>query len=70
MFMISNPDMTVACCRAGMIGTFPALNCRDNSGYVAWLEEIDRRLARHAEETGKFPAPFGVNLSMRHTDDG
>ncbi len=65
MFMVSTPDLTVECCRSGVVGSFPALNQRDNAGYAAWLGEIGDRLARLAGETGSDPAPFGVNLSMR-----
>jgi nitronate monooxygenase len=65
MFMVSNPDLVVACCTSGVVGTFPALNCRDNAGYCAWLNEIGDRLDRHAAATGIAPAPFGVNLSLR-----
>jgi len=58
MFMISNPDLTVACCNAGLIGTFPALNQRDSQGYAAWLDDIEASLNPDA-------APYGVNLSLR-----
>jgi len=64
MFMISNPDLTVARCINGTISKFPALNCRENAVYAGWLSEIADRLARHADETGREPAPFGVNHSM------
>lgn len=60
MFMISCPDLVVACCASGVIGSFPALNRRDTEGYVAWLAEIRERLARHEN-----PAPFAVNLSLK-----
>lgn len=60
MFMISNPELTTACCEAGVIGTFPALNQRDSEGYEAWLDAIERQLADRP-----MAAPFGVNLSLR-----
>lgn len=65
MFMVSNPDLMVACCAFGVIGAFPALNCRDNIAYSGWLDEIEERLRRHVDTTGQAVAPFGVNLSMR-----
>ena len=41
MFLISGPDLVVECCRAGPLGTFPALNQRTSDGFVAWLDEIE-----------------------------
>lgn len=61
MFMVSNPELVIACCRAGVIGTFPALNQRNNAGYVAWLDQIENAL-------GPQDAPFGVNFSLRADD--
>ena len=40
MFLVSNPDLVVECCRAGIVGTFPALNNRTSESYEAWLIEI------------------------------
>ncbi|MHC6223678.1 NAD(P)H-dependent flavin oxidoreductase [Pseudomonas sp. X10] len=57
MFLISNPQLVLACCGNGVVGSFPALNQRDSAGFKAWLEEIDSGLA--ALET---PAPYAVNL--------
>ena len=39
MFLISNPQLELACCRNGVVGSFPALNQRDSSGFKAWLEK-------------------------------
>ena len=44
MFLVSGPDLVVATCRAGLVGTFPALNQRTTAGYEAWLDEIRGRL--------------------------
>ena len=41
MFLVSGPDLVVAACRAGVVGTIPALNQRTNEGYGAWLDEIE-----------------------------
>jgi nitronate monooxygenase len=41
MFLISNPQLVLACCRNGVVGSFPALNQRESSGFKAWLEEIE-----------------------------
>ena len=40
MFLVSGPELVVACCRAGVLGSFPALNQRSTAGFVAWLKEI------------------------------
>lgn len=61
MFLVSGPDLVVETARAGVVGTFPALNQRTSDGYRAWLEEIETRLAA-AVDRGERPAPYGVNL--------
>lgn len=63
MFLASGPDLVVETCKAGIVGTFPALNQRTSEGYEAWLEEIARRLAG---EPGA--APFGVNLIVHRSN--
>ena len=68
MFLVSNPDLVVECCRAGIIGTFPALNCRTSDGYEAWLVEIRERLDRIERDTGRPTAPFGVNLIVHKSN--
>lgn len=57
MFLISNPQLVLACCRNGVMGSFPALNQRETSGFRAWLEEIEAGLADLDN-----PAPYAVNL--------
>ena len=68
MFLVSNPDLVVEACRAGIIGTFPALNRRSSADYEAWLVEIRERLDRIERETGRPPAPFGVNLIVHKSN--
>ena len=55
MFLVSNPQLVLACCRNGIVGSFPALNQRESSGFKAWLEEIEAGLAATS-------APYAVNL--------
>lgn len=57
MFLISNPQLVLACCASGVVGSFPALNQRDSIGFKAWLEEIEAGLAQL-----QAPAPYAVNL--------
>ena len=68
MFLISGPDLVVECCRAGVVGTFPALNRRTTEGYAEWLAEIAERLAAIESRTGVAPAPFGVNLVIHKSN--
>src|SRR5262252_1619028 len=68
MFLVSNPDLVVEACRAGIIGTFPALNRRSSQDYEAWLIEIRERLDRIARDTGRPVAPFGVNLIVHKSN--
>jgi nitronate monooxygenase len=49
MFLASGPDLVIAVCKAGLIGTFPTLNQRSAQGYETWLQQISARLeAEHA----------------------
>ena len=68
MFLVSNPDLVVEACRAGIVGTFPALNRRSSADYEAWLVEIRERLERIERETGRLAAPFGVNLIVHKSN--
>ena len=63
MFLISNPQLVLACCRNGVVGSFPALNQRESSGFKAWLEEIEAGLA-----SLKNPAPYAVNLIVHNSN--
>ncbi len=63
MFLISRPELVIAQCKSGVLGTFPSLNCRPKSLLREWIQQI--RSECDAEKV-KFPekkiAPFGVNL--------
>lgn len=62
LFIISNPQLTIAQCKAGVIGAFPALNARPHSQLDEWLAEIAETLADHdAKNPGRRAAPFAVN---------
>src|SRR5512139_1771587 len=62
-FLVSGPDYVVEACRAGVVGTFPALNQRSTEGYAAWLTDIAERLAESPAA-----APFGVNLIVHRSN--
>jgi nitronate monooxygenase len=62
LFIISNPDLVIAQCRAGIIGSFPALNARPESLLDDWLFQIKEELASDTERPSDTPvAPFAVN---------
>lgn len=46
MFLVSNPALVIAACRAGVIGTFTSLNRRTLKGYQEWLDTIEAALGR------------------------
>jgi nitronate monooxygenase len=68
MFLISGPQLVISCCKQGIVGTFPALNQRTSEGFEEWLIEIKEALQAFEQETGKKPAPFGVNLIVHPTN--
>ncbi|ASS54599.1 NAD(P)H-dependent flavin oxidoreductase [Rhizobium leguminosarum] len=62
LFIISHPTLTLAQCKAGIVGAFPALNARPESQLDEWLAEITEELARHDAAHPEWPAaPFAVN---------
>ena len=63
MFLVSGPELVIAQCKAGIIGTFPALNARPQEELDVWLTRIETELAdyRRANPQAKV-APYGVNL--------
>nr|WP_299341070.1 nitronate monooxygenase [Allomuricauda sp.] len=68
MFLISGPRLVIECCKNGIVGTFPALNQRTSEGFEEWLIQIKQELKQFEQETGKKPAPFGVNLIVHQTN--
>ena len=68
MFLISGPKLVIECCKNGIVGTFPALNQRTTEGFEDWVIQIKEALALFEKETGKKPAPFGVNLIVHPTN--
>ena len=63
MFLVSNPALVAACCTSGVVGSFPALNQRESSGFRDWLQEIDQHL-----KVADKPAPYAVNLIVHHSN--
>lgn len=62
LFIISNPDLVIAQCMSGIVGSFPALNARPEPVLEEWLQRITATLdAARAAEPGRKIAPFAVN---------
>jgi len=61
MFLVSGPELVIASCKAGVIGTFPALNQRTTEGYSQWLDQIKAAL-------GPDDATYGVNIIVHPTN--
>jgi nitronate monooxygenase len=62
LFIISNPDLVIAQCKAGVVGSFPALNARPEPVLEEWLERITSELADYDAANPDSPsAPFAVN---------
>ncbi len=61
MFLVSGPELVVASCRAGVLGSFPALNQRTTEGLREWLRQIDGELT-------DADAPYAVNLIVHPTN--
>lgn len=70
LFIISNPDLVIAQCKAGVVGSFPALNARPAEVLDEWLTRIKAELAAHDEENPERPAaPFAVNQIVHNSND-
>ncbi len=70
LFIISNPALVIAQCKAGIVGSFPALNARPASQLDEWLSEIEEALAAHDRDHPESPAaPFAVNQIVHRSND-
>ncbi|MFT4014527.1 MAG: nitronate monooxygenase family protein [Paracoccus sp. (in: a-proteobacteria)] len=73
MFIVSGPDLVIAQCKAGIVGSFPALNAREAPGEPAmldaWLTRITQELDRHNQANPDRPAaPFAVNQIVHRSN--
>ena len=70
MFIASTPDLVIAQCKAGIIGSFPALNARPAELLTEWLTRIETELAEYARANpGKPVAPYAVNQIAHVSND-
>ena len=68
MFLVSGVELVTAACRNGVIGAFPTVNCRSPEQLDGWLGDIEQRLRRHGDETGKPAAPICPNLIVHRSN--
>ncbi len=69
MFLISGPELALACCKRGIVGSFPALNQRTSEGCEEWLIQMNRELDTYREQHPDQPvAPYAVNLIVHKTN--
>ena len=62
MFIVSGPELVIAQCKAGIVGSFPALNARPQTAVGEWLKQIKDELGEYQESHPDEPvAPFAVN---------
>jgi nitronate monooxygenase len=70
LFIISVPDLVVAQCAAGVVGSMPSLNARPAEQFEEWVVEIQERLAAHDGRNPERPAaPFAINLIVHKSND-
>ncbi len=70
LFLISNPDLVIAQCKAGIVGSFPSLNARPVELLDLWLMRITGELERYSHANPDKPAaPFAVNQIVHKTNE-
>src|SRR5690606_32472501 len=70
LFIISNPKLVIAQCKAGVVGAMPALNARPASQLDEWLAEITEALAAHDRANPDHKAaPFAINQIVHKSND-
>jgi len=70
LFIISNPKLVIAQCKAGVVGSMPALNARPAAQLDEWLAEIVEALAAHDRSHPERPAaPFAINQIVHKSND-
>jgi nitronate monooxygenase len=70
LFIISNPKLVIEQCKAGVVGSMPALNARPAAQLDEWLAEITETLAAYNKANpGKPAAPFAINQIVHKSND-
>jgi nitronate monooxygenase len=70
LFIVSNPELVIAQCKAGIVGSFPALNARPQSLLDEWLHRITEELAAWDRDNPDRPAaPYAVNQIVHRSNN-
>ena len=70
LFIISNPKLVIEQCKAGIVGSMPALNARPAAQLEDWLAEITETLVAHNKaHPDKRAAPFAINQIVHKSND-
>ena len=70
LFIISGPELVIAQCKAGVVGSFPALNARPQSQLAEWLHQIEEALSAHDRDHPDSPAaPYAVNQIVHRSNE-
>lgn len=70
LFIVSGPELVIAQCKAGVVGSFPALNARPASQLDEWLHQITEELAAHNRDHPDRPAaPYAVNQIVHKSNN-
>ena len=70
LFIVSGPELVISQCKAGVVGSFPALNARPQEVLDEWLVQIKEELDKHNQENPDSPAaPFAVNQICHASND-
>ena len=66
MFLVSGPELVIASCKAGLMGSLPTQNARSIADLEAWLEQITSALAAE-RAAGRSPGPWALSLNVHPT---
>ena len=70
LFIVSGPELVIAQCKAGIVGSFPALNARPQAQLDEWLHQITEELAAHNRDNpGRLAAPYAVNQIVHKSNN-
>lgn len=70
LFIVSGPELVIAQCKAGVVGSFPALNARPQAQLDEWLHQITEELAAHNRDNPDHPAaPYAVNQIVHKSNN-
>ena len=69
LFIISNPNLVIEQCKAGVVGSFPALNARGNGELERWIDKIELSLNASSFKKKSYNfAPYAINQIVHKTN--